>query len=387
MRLLDDLRRDLLAFLKGHDVGVLRLQIAQDHLAYVYQLLAEQENTSSDVFLLFPHAFHSPDELAGLVAERVDASARAAGARPYVSPVSVSAATQLRAALVHARALLPTGAAPRLIVALCPLSGADSPAYHDLVEQLLAPATPVPWFHRMRLLVLDDPAHPVKPHPLVRTRPVDLSPDAMARSLRAEADDPTTLPDRRAHAILELAGLDHAHRRFSAALARYHELLALAQAAAHPLFTALALLGLGDVERAENHLPAAQVWYERALAPAGEAAAPIVLLLVARNLGHLYFDQGRHADAEICFDSVQSLAVHTADPETRTDALEWRGRCQQRRGETQPGLVSLASAALLAHEHKLAAVCQRLTAQLRRAPLELLPPDLRTRVHHDLLSI
>ncbi|HEY0134390.1 MAG TPA: hypothetical protein VGB85_09930 [Nannocystis sp.] len=408
MQLFHKLRGELGEFLVGQDHGVLLVHAPLDQIPLLYKILAELEQRSPDVHLLFPHAFTSACAYAELVGECIAASIREVHGpdaalpwpadevttpRPTLPPfgpcAAGSPARQIRAALCAARDLLPRRGTPvRLVAGLCPLS-ADAGPYRTLARELLAQEAPVaPWFHGMRVLLYSPPGEPLLPHPrrFVRVLHLDASPAALQESLRQEAHDPRQPARRRAQALLQLAALDHGHRRLAEARARYLEVLAHAQDTDDPLLAALAMNGLGDVEAREGRPVEARAWYERALVPAGRTRAAMVLLLVARNLGHLHFEARRLADAEAYFDAVQQLATRTHDSETRLLALEWRGLCQPDRPADRAE--SFTAAAVLARDLARSGAASdhhdRLLGRLRDCPLHRCPAELRARIQHEL---
>lgn len=386
MRLLRELRRELLGFIAGQQHGLCVLTGTAESLPYVYRLLHELEAASTDVFLSFPHRFESAHVYVDRIAEQIAASARAARGDPdppaRPDPRDPDASQRLMAALGDARDLLPRGSdSPRLVVLLLPLAMADPRGYLALTRALLTTEVGVPpWFRRMRVF-LHAPPDAAAPLPrFARALKVDLSAEALARSAAHDADDPALSREQRAQAQLQAAMLDIGQRRFAAARRRLDALYDEAQALASPVLTALTLSGLGDIDRIERRDGAAIDWYERALAPASAAGAPVVLLMVTRQLADLYFAGGRIAEAELFFDGAQRLAGVVPEPETQATALLGRGLAQQRLGaapEVWAG--SFLAAAEVARDNdrddllaglrpRLAATRgQRLPAALRRA--------------------
>jgi tetratricopeptide (TPR) repeat protein len=373
MRLLHELRRELLGFLTGQLHGVCVLRGARDHLPFVYRLLQEIEGTSADVFLSFPHRFASAEAHAALLVDRIEASGQAARGVGWSAPTSCRdprrpVAERVKDALACARELLPRGRdTPRLIVVLCPFEAANADEYAALVRALSGPCdTSPPWFRRMRILVhsLAGESHPLPR--FVRALPFDLSPEAMAASARAEAEDAALSPERRAQAQLQAAMLDIGHRRHDAARRRLDALYEQALALKNPVLTALVLSGLGDIDRIERRDDQAIGWYERALVPASAAGVPLVLLMITRHLADLYFAAGRDADAETFFDGAQQLAMAVPEPETQATALIGRGQAQQRRGA--PATVwaaSFVAAAEVARDNDRAELLAQLRPRLR----------------------
>ncbi len=392
MRILRQLRADLDAFLSGEEHGLLLLRVAHDHLPWIYMTLQEIAATSPDVHLDFPHPFVSATAYADLVTERVAASAREAvggAARPLpptCSDPTVGAEIRVRAALASARDLLPRGpGAPRLVCTLCPIELRVAAEHDRFVRGVLNLEVAPPWFHRMRVIVHLPPDAPEPTLPrMSRALAVDLSSGAMARSVEAEAQDPTTPPSQRAQALLQAGTLQIGLQRLDAAALSFHQLRVYAQRAQDPLLTALACHGLGEVERARSRRAEALAWYERALIPAGEAGAPIVLLMVARALADQYLDAGRHAEAEQFFDGSQQLAAALPEPEAQSQALAGRGRAQALRGASEPSAVSYLAAARLARQYSCEEQTSRLRSRLKEALRSTLPAPIALEIRQFL---
>lgn len=386
MRVLRALRDELASFLAGQEHGACVLRGAPEHLPFVYRLLQELEDASTDVFLGFPHRFDSAEAYAELVAGRIEASGREArGAARGSLPERCrdrrrAVAERLKEVLGCARELLPRGAdRPRLVVVLCPLEVADTAEYAALIRAMIEPgsASP-PWFRQMRLLV-HTPADEARPLPrFVRALKVDLSAEAMAESAASEAEDPSLSRSERAEALLRAAMLDVGPRRFERAKQRLDALYGEAQALQSSVLAALALSGLGDVERLEGRRDAAIGWYERALVPASEAGAPLVLLMITRHLAELYAAGGRLADAEVFFDGAQRLAGVIPEPETQATSLIGRGLAQQRLGAPPATwAASFLAAAEVARDNARAELLATLRPRLEASRSHKLPTELR----------
>lgn len=340
MRVLREVRDAIGSFLGGQEHGICVLYGEREHLPFVYRILQEFEAASADVFLPFVHRCDALDDYLGVIAERVEASAREARGDPsWVLPEpcrdpGTQAELRLREILTCARAMLPPGRVhPRLVVVLCPLEVTDEEGYSALVRSLAlrAEGTP-PWFRRMRVFVHARSVEGWTLPARVLGVKVDLSPDALATSAALDAEDPSLSQEERAQALLQAAMIDAGHHRFEAARARLDVVFGEAKELKNPVLAALALSGLGDVERLAGDAPAAIGWYERALVPAGEAGSPVILLMVSRHLADLYLAAERASDAEIFYDGAQRLAAAIAEPETQVSSLVGRGLAQQRRG-------------------------------------------------------
>jgi tetratricopeptide (TPR) repeat protein len=382
MRTLQRLAQDLAGFIAGREHGLCVLSAERDYLPWVHATLHELAATSPDVFLPFPHAFTSADDYASRVAEGCLLAARGhvddpgLALPPACADAGRPAAARVRSTLEFARdILLPKKTCPpRLVVLLVPLSvEAEAPALEFARALLGEEAGFPPWFHRMRIFVHAPPRAASETSPrFVRRLTVDLSLAALSAGVAEEANDPDAPPERRAHALLQVAALAAADGRHDEAISGFREVYSWAEAAGNPLLSALALSGIGDVACARKDSREAVSWYERALVPASRTKAALLLLSITQNLARLYFELGRHADAETFYDGAQRLAMAVPDATSHAHALQWRGRLEDLRGAHEAAARSFLAAAQVARDHAhdglLAELRPRLTASQRRVP-------------------
>lgn len=385
MRALRRLGEDLAAFIHGHDHAICVLQAERDHLPWVHATLQEQGAAAPDIFLPFPHPCDSARDYAQTVVDLCLNCVRSQNPT-LESPAAClqttsSPATRVCAALAFARDILlpPRTCPPRLVAILAPLTTKNEPALLDFARDILTrdPGWP-PWFYRLRIFVHAPPATalpPLPPH--ARTLAVDLSPAALAASVHESARDPAAPPELRVQALLQAAALDATAGRHEAAIASYRDLHAHAAANNNHMLAALALAGLGDIEAARMDSPGAIAWYERALVPASNTGSAILMLVLTRNLAHLYFERGRHTDAELFYDGAQRLAMAVPDAESHIEALTWRGRLEELRGAQEQAATSFLAAARVAREYGHPAQLDRLTARLAERRARVSPPLAR----------
>jgi tetratricopeptide (TPR) repeat protein len=384
--LLDRLQRGFSEFIEQRNCGILILCTEGEQIAYgIRTLKAIEDSGTSDVFLLFPHAFENAAHYVSIVVERVKASYQAAleqlqlthspaAMQPF--PVASEDARRppiirLREVLTFARGLLPPDSGSRLVCALMPMEIIDVHGYRMLIEEIVNSAGSRPWFSGMRIIVREDTAQPKFPEslgqrPFVYTLSVDLSNEAMAKSLQQEVEDPATPVDERAQSQLQLAFMDYSHQRYDAAITKFTDLLAYYQQTKNLLMQALVLNGLGDVYNRAGRIDLAQEWYERALEPAAESGVTVLLFTIGRNLGHLHYGLRQYAEAEIYFDGAQQLGLETKDPESKILALEWRGLSQEAQGALDRAAVSFEEAARAAREFGRSEHRDRNVGNLRR---------------------
>jgi hypothetical protein len=387
MRTLQRLGHDLAGFIAGHEHGICVLEAEREHLPWVYATLQELDATGPDVFLPFPHEFGSAEQYASVVANGCLEVARARTGDPGLNlpraciETTLPLLARVRATLEFARdAILPRKAAsPRLVVSLVPLSVASEGEALAFVRGLLGLGSGwPPWFHRMRIFVHVAPGTALGELPrFVRAMQVDLSLAALTAGVREEVNDPSAPPERRAQALLQQAALDAANGRHDEAIAGFRELYSWAARAPNPVLAALALSGIGDVAYVRQDRGEAAAWYERALVPASETGAALLLLIVTQNLARVYFELGRHADAETFFDGAQRLAMAVPDAASHAQALQWRGRLEELRGAGEDAAASYLAAARVAREYehheltrelnpRLAGIRRRVSPELSR---------------------
>lgn len=374
MRTLRQLGQDLRDFIEGQEHGICVLLAERDHLPWVYAALQEIDVTSPHVFLSFPQAFASADDYARTVADGCLTVARErvgdTDLAPLVAP-DAPAAVRVRAVLEFTRdAILPRkDTSPRLVPVLLPLASESEADSLELARSMIGLDTGwPPWFHRMRIFVHAplDTALGSLPR-FVRTLTVDLSLAALTAGVTADANDPAVPPEQRTQALLQVASLDAANGRYDAAIAGFREVYARTVTTPNPVFAALALSGIGDVASLRKDLLEAVAWYERALVPASETGAALLLLLVTQSLARLYYELGRHADAETFFDGAQRLAMTVPDAASHAQALQWRGRLEELRGAHREAGASYLAAAQVARDHHDAALLDELRPRLATA--------------------
>ena len=379
MRTIRLLGHDLTGFIEGQDHGICVLVAEREHLPWVYAALQDIDVTSPHVLLSFPQAFVSADEYARTIANGCLMVARERGgdaglAKP--GPADAPAVARVRAALELTRdTVLPRKtSSPRLVPILVPLRSTSEAESLQFTRAVVAANDGwPPWFHRMRIFVHASPGVDLGSLPrFVRVLHVDLSMAALTAGVTADANDPSAPPEQRTQALLQVASLDAANGRYDAAIAGFREVYARTVATPNPVFAALALSGIGDVANVRKDMLEAVAWYERALVPASETGAALLMLLVTRSLARLYFELGRHADAETFYDGAQRLAMAVPDAASHAEALQWRGRLEEQRGAHKAAGASYLAAAQVARDHDratlLAELRPRLAAVQRRVP-------------------
>jgi tetratricopeptide (TPR) repeat protein len=373
-KLFAQLSNDLRGFIEQRDDLMLLADCTSADGALVLQTLRDIEQESgTDVFLLFADNFVEPDSFVNAAVDRLKEDHHLAceglaeeGRLPLPAmPASLfdqsrSAATRLAEAIGFARSLLPIGGDHRLVWAMMPLEISDWATYLQLASTLAPWKGVQSWMRGIRLLFRyqreADPGDlPLVAAPRVRAQGIDLGPAAIGASLLAEAEDPELTDEERMQALLTAAYLDSAHNRSEAAINKFNLLLGYYQHNGNLLMQALVIKGLGDVAFRNDNLAQAQHWYECALLPVSEAKEASVLAELVKSLGEIAYKQGRFADAEQYFDGLDKLRAHLLDPEGKAQALEWRGLSQEkqaaydRAGSSWEGAAQLCRSIGLSH--------------------------------------
>ncbi len=348
-KLFAQLRKDLRRFIEQRDDLIFLANCTSPESALVLQTLRDIEQESgSDVFLLFADNFIEPDSFVTMAIDRlkeghrVACEALAGEGRTPLPPMPGSLfersrppAARLLEAIGFARSLLPNGGDHRLVLAMFPLEIADWAKYLQLVTLLAPWKTMQPQLRGVRLLFryeqeFDRSERLLLTAPRVRMQKIGLGQVAIEASLLSETQDPGLSDEERMQALLTTAYMDAAHNRSETAISKFNLLLGYYQSTGNLLLQALVTKGIGDVAHRNNDLKQAQRWYECALLPASEAKEASILAELVKGLGEIAYQQGRFGDAEQYYDGLDKLRGHLLDPEGKVQALEWRGLSQEK---------------------------------------------------------
>lgn len=385
-RIFDEVKGTLAGFVGQRDDVTLVVRCGDGHSPVLAKALEEVEDAAaSEMFWIHTDDFTTAHEYAsalvnGFAAKHSAASLamRQRGMAPWpVFPEhlleeSAPPATRLRELAAFSRELLPFPDEMTSVWCLFPITIADRAAWAALVASIVEHEFPMPWCHHLRFIVRDDEiGTPVGLRlagwPRVRHYRPDLSDDAIARAMEAEADDESKPLEQRLQTLFMLANVDYANQRFSAALEKYALLLRYYAGVRDPTMTALVVNGMGEVHARMGNHDLASRCFETAWEPASQAPGPPVpvLLNIVLNLANLRMEQQQWAEAEGYYDVAQQFATLQRAPTTKVDCIENLGVCQYMQGKVEPALRSWHAGAHVAGELEMFAPRRRLLERLR----------------------
>lgn len=166
--------------------------------------------------------------------------------------------------------------------------------------------------------------------PLIKRVFFDCGPQAITDSFVQTIKDESQPVPKRMEAMLHLAILDYAHKRYDAAIEKYDHLLGYYQEQDDKTMQAIVLNGRGDIEHREGQYDKAEDWYERASLPAAESGSPIALYMITKNLGDVSFAKANYPKAEAYYEQGAILAEHQVDPQSRAIMLKHQGEAQRK---------------------------------------------------------
>jgi tetratricopeptide (TPR) repeat protein len=187
----------------------------------------------------------------------------------------------------------------------------------------------------------------------VNVDPFVIPPDAHEEELLANAADPKMPLGERMQAEVQLAYLDSAHGRFDIAKERFNKALAFFQWAGIPAMEGLIISGLGDIASRQGDLKKAQHWYACAVVPAADSGSPILLATVVQNLAVVAYQEERWADAEERYDELATIRRGMFDEVGLIEALEWRGKSQDKQEAFDRSVLSWAEAAFICKDFEM----------------------------------
>ncbi|MGK4009197.1 hypothetical protein WMF31_41745 [Sorangium sp. So ce1036] len=383
-RKLDELKATLGEFVDQREHLLLVVSCADPEMAYVLKILEGMDDTApSDLFLVFGEAFTEAAQYASAIMKalrvqmEIARAPREARGEAPLSPLpavcddpAAPPGARLRAAIDHVSSLVPAEGGHRVVWGLLPVQIVDREGYARLVGELVPTRGPEPWMRGVRVIARDDRGAPFLVPPLRRGKApgvllyeLDMSPAALNDALVQEAGDRSSPVADRMQALLQLAGLDYAYRRYPEALEKYGALYKYYAAHGATVMQAVILQGAGDVLRQMGDLKAARVKYHQGLALVMQLQALPVLLNLTAAIGDVSLELKDHRDAEGFFGLAAQIAEKLMNPFARADALEKQGIARYRAGDALGAVPAWRGAAALAktfayHErHRSALEC------------------------------
>ena len=343
-KLILKVQEDVAAFVEQREDFVLLAGGGDGEAAVLLKILRDLEDASgTDLFLLFADPFTNLESFATDTIERLRAehclaneAARKEGdppLPPFPEPLADESHPPLRRlleAIRFARSLLPPGD-HHLVWAMVPSSIEDTLGWRELTAALLPAERRIePWMRRLRLILREvGDADTLQGVPLGRRLELDFGPEALEGSLEDEAVDESLPMPQRIQALLSLAYLDFAHKRYDLAMEKFGILLGYYQSTDDKPMQAMVLNGYGDIYHREGEFERARDWYEKASMPAMEGDSPVVFFTVTENLASVAYKQQEYAEAELLYDSAEKIATQALDAEGKARMLVWRGLSQE----------------------------------------------------------
>jgi tetratricopeptide (TPR) repeat protein len=344
-----ELQQALDGFLQQSRYSVLVIGLEESELIFVLKMIQTMDQgDNANVYGLFPQAVAKPSpdyvgEIITSLASQLDGAntARTGDGQPAWPPMPeicsdprAPATQRLRAAILHARSLVPNDPDNRLVFAILPQQIDLPAAYLDALSSLLpAPSGPPdPAWAGIRLILRDDGRKPAlipqvrqqkNPHVLVYEP--DLSPAALMDSMAQEVADPTLTEAERMEVLGQLASLDFAYGRLDEAAAKYGVLYDYYRRYKAPAMQALVLQGVGDILRKTSNLPLARERYAQGLTLALETQSLPLMLGLTYNVGDVNLELGNFSEAEGHLDIARTIASKTLNPQLQADAMEKMG--------------------------------------------------------------
>ena len=265
---------------------------------------------------------------------------------------------RLKAGMRYARSLVDPRKGQRFIWGMGPMSIKDREEYLELLAQLPPKPDILPWMRGARIVARVPADFNLEQSPLAHAKrvsvdPFVIPPNANEEELLANAADPKMPVGERMQAEVQLAYLDSAHGRFDMATERFRKALAFFQWAEIPAMEGLIISGLGDIARRQGDWKKAQHWYACAVVPAAESGSPILLSTVVQNLAVVAYQEERWADAEERYDELVTIKRGMFDEVGLVEALEWRGKSQEKQEAFDRAVLSWAEAALVCKDFDL----------------------------------
>lgn len=355
----DELKETLKAFVDQRDFFVMVINAADQEMVLLLKILQGIEQESqTDIFLMFSGEMSSlSDYISTIVASLRTQINDANKVRqeeslpewPTLPPVCSDSTqmpeTRLRAVMDHVRSFFPLENDNRLVWGFLPFTVSNPSDYQKLIS-FLAPITGFePWMRGHRILLRDDRENPFLAERLSQENikglviyDIDLSPEAMSNALVEDAQDPDLPAPDRMQALMQLAALDFAHKRYDQAIEKYGVLYNYYQEQDLPAMQALCLAGHGDVLRQKNQIEAAKARYQQAIAHAVSAQSLPVMLNLFQATGDCCLELTQYEEAEGYFDFSNQAAGKTFNIYAKCDAMEKLGMAQEKQEKHESAL-------------------------------------------------
>ncbi|MBX3275956.1 MAG: hypothetical protein KF729_37235 [Sandaracinaceae bacterium] len=242
----DELREDLARFVEQREALTLVLWAkAPSDVLYAFKLLEAMDDASArDVFLLFAEECFDAVRYVDAIVTACDmdidsgnagirAGAGGEGATEWESLPRVCfddtrrPLERLRPLVEHLRRYYPDPA-HRIVLALVPTGRGEPSAYAEVARSLIPWDGYQPWMAGVRIVLVDWQDRTSFVDTVIErdalatlVRPIDFGPDALTEAVAERAADSSAPPADRVAALVQVAALDHAWKRYDEAIAKY----------------------------------------------------------------------------------------------------------------------------------------------------------------------
>lgn len=394
-RKLEEVRETLSKFVDQRDNLLLVVSLADREIAYVLKTLEGMDQTGpSDLYLIFAEPFTDGPAYATAILKNLRAQGEVAkvlleqrGEEPFpplperCDDEAAPPGARLRAAIDHVASLVPSPGGHRVIWGFLPLQIADQEGYARLIGEFVMWSGLEPWMRGLRVVARDDRARPFlspalrkKKAPGVLLYDLDMSPEALNDALVKEAADRSAPVADRMQALMQLAGIDHAYKRYPEAIEKYKLLYGYYEEHKAPAMQALVLQGVGDALLRMGNREGAKVKYHQGLALAMQTHSLPVLLNLTYAIGDLSLELKSLREAEGFFGLSAQIAGKMQNPFVKADALEKQGIAKDRTGDEVGAVVAWRDAAALsktfAYHERQRSTLERLIRAYRSMALD-----------------
>jgi len=386
-RSLEQLVSDLSTFVGGQDeVLALIFDITDHEVPFVLNALETVDSQHPDhVFLHFAHPMTDVpsymDALFASVTVQLEAvqAIRAAAKLPPWPPLPAACldprkppSDRLKLLLAYVRAQLPNGGEHRIILGLLPASIGDAAAYNFVISGLVPRGELEGWMPMTRIILRDDRNTRFLSRSLERDRPdgvafydgLDFSPAAAAMGLLVAAQNPQTPEQERMMALVQLAAIDFAYRRYAESYRKWGVCYEYYTKTNVDSMRALCVCGAADVLRESGKLPEAKEKYQQGLAlPQAQATLPPALnLLLGVSRTCILMEDWR--DAEDYLALADEVAGKLCQAYPKCEIMERQGFVQLKQNRLGDARVRLRAAVDLSRELQAFDIAERALEQL-----------------------
>jgi tetratricopeptide (TPR) repeat protein len=367
-RKLEELKATLADFVDQRESLLLVVSTTDAEMVYVLKSLEGMDDTSaSDLFLIFAEPFTKGPAYASAIVKnlraQMDVAKAELGAREEAPLAPLPAVcddegappnTRLRAAIDHVSSLVPAAGGHRVVWGFLPGKVTDQEGYARLVGEFIPWKGPELWMRGLRVLARDDRARPFLLPALLKNKApgvlryeLDMSPSALNDAWVKEAADRRLPEGERMQALMQLAGLDYAYRRYPEAIEKYTVLYSYYAEHKVPTMQAIALQGVGDTLHRMDDRKRAKEKYLQGLSLAMPTGALPILLNLTTALGDVSLELRDYHDAAGFFSLSEQIATKLLNPFAKADGLEKLGVARYALGDTTGAVLAWRGAATL----------------------------------------